>query len=947
MSMSKYRNELTSPDEVSIASSAEEEEEEGTGTKVVRRKHRPKSLNINRSLSITSSEDEGDEKLSRLDSEMSNKESRKPTEKASSSTKIGAKVDPDDTMKPSGSRDGSCQHTDTDPSLQQQQPPIQQHQQQQQQQHMDYLSDGKPVRSPSPPRSPSWREGLESPPFSPRRRDSYPGKKRGHISPVSPKDKKFQFSYVDTSPTVHHHHSAEDIYESNHQGLSYREDELSPPRSPLTPDELKKAFVAACGQATHRDNSSRDILRKSSSSTSASPPLHQRENAKKDKGKLDLGMDTEVIDLATYAATIASNTACLTSLSVSPTNIPTSNIEGSELISPESITSTDSASPISPNYYDSSQSEEVEDVELADPATKSIDYQGTKRQKQRPPSSDWSPVIDLSPILDVSPSVEEAEQQEMLAQQQEVLRKRESELISESEEEDEEGSSSPEKKDMDKYVIPSLRRYMNFEDISKICEGKIPDEKKLERISDMLSDFQKINRDMEILTYPVLRSNGDKEHIVTTTPPTIATRSTTSDVVTTLPIARPPSATYTMAPISTVVTTSPASTTTISITDEEEADRVLHPLPARGMRPTISTSSLSELLDSGGEDSELMTVWNLAQANVISKPTPSLQTSTSVVTATSLAISATVVTSAATTCTVSQTDRPDGPPPPAKGHKPAIAPKPTPPAKPQPPVPAKPTDAGGAAKTTDAKPEPPPRVRRKLPEPTPEIMATQKPPKPPKPARTPSTCSLLTPTTKTAPVNVVPGQPTRPLPPPPPPSKSVKMLTEAFEVKTEAKPPPEIKPKPPVPEKKPPKPSVEPKPGKTLAPKPEPDKRRSKEIKTKVKPSAKEGEQPAPKVLDSPVTPPEPAVSNLKREYSDSTSVSPSSSPDHELYTYPSPGTPPESDVSPPKAHSPPSPRGESARSGKVSSRSQSDMKKSRGTPYSKSSAVSLYYFKF
>ena len=40
--------------------------------------------------------------------------------------------------------------------------------------------------SPSAPVSPSWREGLDSPPFSPRRRDSYPGKRRGS-SPVSPK----------------------------------------------------------------------------------------------------------------------------------------------------------------------------------------------------------------------------------------------------------------------------------------------------------------------------------------------------------------------------------------------------------------------------------------------------------------------------------------------------------------------------------------------------------------------------------------------------------------------------------------------------------------------------------------------------------------------------------------------------------------------------------------
>ncbi|KAJ8301350.1 hypothetical protein KUTeg_020337, partial [Tegillarca granosa] len=63
---------------------------------------------------------------------------------------------------------------------------------------------------------------------------------------------------------------------------------------------------------------------------------------------------------------------------------------------------------------------------------------------------------------------------------------------------------------------------------------------------------------------------------------------------------------------------------------------------------------------------------------------------------------------------------------------------------------------------------------------------------------------------------------------------------------------------------------------------------------------------PQYKVLDSPPSP--ESRSSLKRDYSDSTSVSPSSSPDREVYPYPSPVTPPDSDSSPPKPHSPSSP---------------------------------------
>ncbi|XP_053377272.1 uncharacterized protein LOC123529489 [Mercenaria mercenaria] len=258
--------------------------------------------------------------------------------------------------------------------------------------------------SPSAPVSPSWREGLESPPFSPRRRDSYPGKRRGS-SPVSPKDKRF--TYTDISPPSRQL-SLEELYDK--EAHSTNNDPSLVPfaqrPSPKSPDEMKDSFYSNSGEVMSFD--------RPTSSLKKSKPFYSLEDAANDTTDT-----TTIMDLATYAATVASNTANLTSMSVSPTNIIDVK-HGHE--SPESI---GSSSPVSP-YYDNvpykdehqPDEESEEDIELADPSQKSIDYQGSKRQKARPPTTDWSPVIDLSPILDVSPSLEEAEQAEMLAEQQ-------------------------------------------------------------------------------------------------------------------------------------------------------------------------------------------------------------------------------------------------------------------------------------------------------------------------------------------------------------------------------------------------------------------------------------------------------------------------------------------------------------------------------------------------
>ena len=120
-------------------------------------------------------------------------------------------------------------------------------------------------------------------------------------------------------------------------------------------------------------------------------------------------LDPHALDLASYAATVASDTAHLTNLSVSPTNMARQHPNYLE-ISPDH--DQESISPPSPNYY-----EDGDDMDVAEPTPKNIDYQNSKRQKVRPPQTDWSPITDLSPILDVSPSIEAAEQAQMFADQ--------------------------------------------------------------------------------------------------------------------------------------------------------------------------------------------------------------------------------------------------------------------------------------------------------------------------------------------------------------------------------------------------------------------------------------------------------------------------------------------------------------------------------------------------
>ncbi|GFN88900.1 tripartite motif-containing protein 45 [Plakobranchus ocellatus] len=339
-------------------------------------------------------------------------------------------------------------------------------------------ADGHAVNSPTP-RSPSWREGLESPPFSPRRRDSYPGKRRGSLSP---KEKKAtHFTYSDISPPSRQL-SLDELYGGQVSGSALDNGVAgshAPQRpSPMSPQEIKDAAMMTTSGNTlvfdlppvvrngkhehHQQQTGHSPSRQTGDgiATHVSVADHSMEHV-----PCGVPHSAPVMDLATFAATITSSTNTLTSLtagSMSPSSRQNTTSSSSSTLSnsPEDSGDSSCSSPVSPGYYDNATppSDEPEEApELSDPAPKSIDMQGSKRQKARPPSTDWSPVIDLSPILDVSPSVEEAEQEDMLAKRMEELERQRSREVEEEEEEGEEAKIQ-QTKQMSGDLLPSKYR---------------------------------------------------------------------------------------------------------------------------------------------------------------------------------------------------------------------------------------------------------------------------------------------------------------------------------------------------------------------------------------------------------------------------------------------------------------------------------------------------------
>ena len=690
----------------------------------LRRKHRPKSLNLSRSVSGTSSEDESDSAIS-TDVESKYAGSVKPPDPHELRIALAASAFVQDMRGVEINMETDEEVADISAKS-------------------DHSGSDKVRFSPSAPVSPSWREGLESPPFSPRRRDSYPGKRRGS-SPVSPKEKK-RFTYTDISPPSRQL-SIEDLYDKDAQA-SNGDPALVPHAqrpSPKSPDEMRDSFYGNDGEMLTFD--------RPTSSLKKSKPFYSLEDA-----AMDINDTTTIMDLATYAAAVASNTASLTSMSISPTNLELKSGEAT----PES---RGSASPVSPTYYEDynndSHGEDSEgDIELADPSQKSIDYQNSKRQKVRPPTTDWSPVIDLSPILDVSPSLEEAEQAEMLAQQQEERARQASR----------EGDAFPpdnnfiaigdQLEDVD-YEYYGLKRYDVVEDISEL-----------------------VNQQNNSLTN---RTTSESE----TSPKTIVCSNTNAN-------------------------------TNLNHDPVNEKTDASASVPSSVRSKTTDVQSCDtepKVIDS------VKTKEIIVSNDVLSKCRTVQEKKDNVKDGTQLSES----------------------------------------------------DNGTQTKS---------KSRRKLPEPTAEIIATQKPV--PKPRR------------KDKPSDPPPANP------PPKPAR-VAVRTDSKELKEPTRNPPIYSQSATV--------------GKTTAtstkPRPplqkqtsEERRRTAKEMKAQPDPlimshieTEEASSSPPYRVLESPPSPENKAA--IRREYSDSTSVSPSSSPDRESFLYPSPVTPPDSDSSPPKPHSP------------------------------------------
>ncbi|KAI0233117.1 hypothetical protein LSAT2_016632 [Lamellibrachia satsuma] len=257
-------------------------------------------------------------------------------------------------------------------------------------------------RSPrSPPRSPSWmryRDGSSR--SSPNRTLSPP------ISPTA----RYQSSLPDST-----HGSCDDSYDGDY--FTYAGNYMH--------DQQGKIQSLADDALSYNDRAQPKPARSFSDQRSLS----------------DDAIEMESLDLATFAAAVASDTAHLTNLSVSPTQQDVIDTARDDVLSMTAIGSGDV------------------DV-LPEPKPKSIDHHGNKRQKTKPPPTDWSPVTDLSPIIDVSPSIEAIEQAEMWAQQDPRTRAKDTTL------------SAQDATDSDsRYMTQSLKRYQHFDDISKIGNG--------------------------------------------------------------------------------------------------------------------------------------------------------------------------------------------------------------------------------------------------------------------------------------------------------------------------------------------------------------------------------------------------------------------------------------------------------------------------------------------
>lgn len=809
VSMQRSAVDIVSPDDgsddysfMSIGSS-----DDNTGLPYVKRKHRPKSLNLSRSHSATSSEDETTDSAISTDIESKYNAVMPPDPHelrialAASAFVQDMRVvdmanDTDDEVAEISAREES--------------------------------GENKIRFSPSAPISPSWREGLESPPFSPRRRDSYPGKRRGS-SPVSPKDKRF--TYNDISPPSRHL-SLEELYDKEaHVGSNNHEASLVPfaqRPSPKSPDEIKDSFYNTSGDMFSFD--------RPMSTLKKSKPFYSLDTAQN-----DLSDTSTVMDLATYAATIASSTANLTSMTVSPTNLEDINDMDNHGY-PSDSRDSGSSSPASPGIYDNApyldekhdSLDEEEELELADPSQKPIDYQGTKRQKARPPTTDWSPVIDLSPILDVSPSLEEAEQAEMLAQQQEERQRQASR--EETDELAEANKFAHSSQDEIDYQYYGLKRYERVEDISELVKqtnGTFSPE----QLSVGSTDSQETKSNGN--------SNGNNE--------TFDSVENGLICASLAPVNATPSVSYTV--------TKPAYSTSYSGAVQSVERRNGKQADVIGRKRDDPQSVDSKKVFKTDENVSKKENYSMAENKKYRKSEEGKGKSE-------------------TSQSNGNTDlrKPEEP---VKKKETTLScesrkPKITDDSKRD----VSYSDGTASSKKPQKECDSPPvsekgKLRRKLPQPTPEIIATQKQPVP-KPRRKEKQTDHVS----SIPTRVSKSEIKEP-------SRAAPRLTQTS---SKQGPPP-----------------------KSQLQKQESDERRrtAKDMKAKPDPLIinhleieEASASPQYRVLESPPSPEQKSL--IRREYSDSaSSVSPSSSPDRDVYLYPSPVTPPDSDSSPPKPHSP------------------------------------------
>ena len=220
-------------------------------------------------------------------------------------------------------------------------------------------SSRKSAKSPhGSPKSTSWGRYKESPPRSPTIKIASPTK-----SPTE----TFPSTYSDLSPK-------------------------DPPN--------QETYASIFGYPEDNNEDVQFYYPDSGTSCPIPPPKPARSSEQyefQDEFSDESNLSSHSLDIASFAAAIATDTEHLTNLSVSPTT--------------PSQLDTFSDSMSSP-YYD-----DISEIDVNKPTPKNIDYQNSKRQKVRPPASDWSPVTDLSPIFDVSPSVEKMEQEQMLTEQ--------------------------------------------------------------------------------------------------------------------------------------------------------------------------------------------------------------------------------------------------------------------------------------------------------------------------------------------------------------------------------------------------------------------------------------------------------------------------------------------------------------------------------------------------